>query len=226
MVFSGKLERRAHAASVFGDELQRGDGPEIVARLYDGFTLLADLLYARVHGDVERHVGVDSMINPLSELKAEARTKAEILAYVVAESSAFVAERQYVPAQMLYRPWLAALLVDERNLPVPSSDRFATYDTASADDRRRAFSVVLERAMPEASRAPLVIYRLMQLAVKLATAQGFGRTEHAQAQRDRQLVLLQSILDCSACAGQLLPAGEKCPRCGNPFWKYELLIGD
>lgn len=226
MLFPDKTERRATAARIFGDELRRGDGSEVVAKLDDAFTLLANLVYARVHGDVERHVGIDSLINPLSELKAEAHTKAEVLAYIAAESAAFAGEREYVPASLYYRTWLADFIVASGNLSVPLVERLAAYDTATADDRRRAFSVVLERAMPEAGRAPLVIYRLLQLAVNLATAQAFGKIEHAQAQRDRQLVLLQNILDCRECAGQLLPPGEKCAQCGNPFWKYELLIGD
>jgi hypothetical protein len=84
----------------------------------------------------------------------------------------------------------------------------------------------LERSFPEAIQAPLVIYRLLQPAARLATALAFERADHAQAQRDRQLVVLPSILDCSICHGEVLPSGQTCAICGNPFWKYDLLTAE
>jgi hypothetical protein len=184
-------------------------------------------MFARVHRDVEQNLGVDSLYNPVSEMKAESRTKAEIAAYLACESAAFAEGRSYVRAgENWYRNWLAALLFDERNLGATPAERWTDYDDKSPDDRRRAFSVILERTLPEAVRAPLVIYRLLPLAAHLATAQAFDRLDQMQAQRDRQLVLLPSILDCTVCDGRVLDPGKQCSFCGNPFWKHELLTAE
>ncbi|RIK75861.1 MAG: hypothetical protein DCC68_20470 [Planctomycetota bacterium] len=224
MTTATRDQRRQAAAEAFDTYENRRDGANVVARLDDGFTLLAKLFYNRIHGEVEQHLGIDSFYDPLSQAKAEFRTKAEILTYVACEAALFAEERTYVrPGAHWCEHWLANLLVEEENLVGGSAKRLAGYREKTPDDRRRAFSLVLERAFPEATRAPLVIYRLFPLAIRLATAQAFGRDDHAQAQRDRQLVLLPSILDCHTCHGALLPVGESCAACGNPFWTYELL---
>lgn len=227
MIDSARQARRRTASAAFDAHEHRGDGEAVVARLDDAFALLADLLFARIHGDVEKHVGVDSLYDPLSEASAESRAKAELDAYFAFEAALFAEERAYVRGGDGWcEAWLAALLVSDRDLGMPAAHRMATYRDKSPDDRRRGFSLVLERAFPEATHAPLVIYRLLPLAVRLATAQAFERADHAQAQRDRQLVLLPSILDCTACHGAVLPSGAACERCGNPFWKYELLTAE
>ncbi len=227
-----RAERRRAAIAQFNAHEDRRDGEAVVGRLDDAFAVLADLVFTRIHGDVEKHIGVDSFYNPASATKAEARAKGELNAFFACECALFAEERAYVrggnasgeaSGDGWCESWIAALLVDERDLGTPAAQRLAGYRGKSPDDRRRGFSLVLERAFPEATRAPLVIYRLLPLAIRLATALAFERADHAQAQRDRQLVLLPSILDCTTCNGAVMPSGETCAGCGNPFWKYELL---
>jgi hypothetical protein len=222
-------ERQQIASETFDAHEDRRDGTVVVSKIHQGFSLLAKLAYSRVHGDVEKHLGVDSLYDPLSIAKSESRAKAEILAFAVGEAAHFAGERAYVRSgDQWCESWLAALLLDDKD--VGGADvgggiarRLESYRDKSPDDRRRAFSLVLERAFPEAIRAPLVIYRLMPSAGRLAIAQAFDRADHAQAQRDRQVVILPNILDCGTCHGAVLPVGQACAACGNPFWKYELL---
>jgi hypothetical protein len=224
MTTAARDERRRAASEAFNVHESRGDGDGVVARLDDGFRLIADLVFARIHGDVEQRLGVDSFYDPLSIAAAESKTTAEVRLYLACEAALFAEERNYVRSgEQWCETWLSRLLVDERDLKAPADQRLAGYREKSPDDRRRAFSLVLERTFPEAIQAPLVIYRLLPLAARLQTALAFERADHAQAQRDRQLVLLPSILDCSKCKGAVLPSGERCPACGNPMWKYELL---
>jgi hypothetical protein len=217
-------ERQQIASESFDAHEDRRDGTVVVSKINQGFSLLAKLAYSRVHGDVEKHLGVDSFYDPLSIAKSESRAKTEILAFAVGEAAHFAEERAYVRAgEQWCESWLAALLLDDKEVGGGIARRLEGYRDKSPDDRRRAFSLVLERAFPEAVRAPLVIYRLMPAAARLAIAQAFDRADHAQAQRDRQVVILPNILDCGTCHGAVLPIGQACAGCGNPFWKYELL---
>lgn len=227
MTMATRTQRRRAATDAFNLHESRQDGEHIVARIDDALILLSDLVFLRIHGEVEQHLGVDSLYNPLSEAKSESKAKAETRLYLACEAGLFAEEREYVKWRNGWcETWLAELLIDERDLAMSAAERLATYHDKSPDDRRRAFSLVLERSFPEAIQAPLVIYRLLQPAARLATALAFDRADHAQAQRDRQLVVLPSILDCSTCHGEVLPCGQTCANCGNPFWKYDLLTAE
>jgi hypothetical protein len=227
MTTATRTVRRQAAADAFNLHESRQDGEAIVAQLDDALILLSDLVFLRIHGEVEQHLGVDSLYNPVSEVKSEAKAKAETKLFLACEAGIFAEEREYVKWRNNWcETWLAAMLFDERDLGMPAAERLAAYRDKSSDDRRRGFSLVLERTFPEAIRAPLVIYRLLQPAARLATALAFGRPDQAQAQRDRQLVVLPSILDCSTCHGEVLPSGQACVSCGNPFWKYDLLTAE
>ena len=97
------------------------------------------------------------------------------------------------------------------------------YVSKSADDQRLAFGNILATALPEASRAPLVLLRLVPAAVQIATALAFGKSADAQQWRHEQTEILPSIPDCYRCHGKLLENGEQCTMCGNPLWTYEWL---
>jgi hypothetical protein len=101
--------------------------------------------------------------------------------------------------------------------------RIQYYASKSADDQRLAFSNILTAAQPEASRAPLVLLRLVPAAVEIATALAFGKSVDADHWRHEQGEILPSIRDCHRCHGKLLENGEQCPVCGNPLWTYEWL---
>jgi hypothetical protein len=85
------------------------------------------------------------------------------------------------------------------------------------------FSSALERALPEARKAPLVIYRLYPRAVRIATAIAFGDALRAQEIRSEQISFLPIIADCHHCHGAPLENGESCVDCGNPLWKIKWL---
>ena len=86
-----------------------------------------------------------------------------------------------------------------------------------------AFSNILAAALPEALRAPLILLKLMPLAVQVATAQAFGKSADATQWRREQSNILPAIADCHQCHGELLESGEQCETCGNPIWTFEWL---
>ena len=63
--------RRDTAARQFNEHENRSDGNRVVDGLDRGFTLLADLLYSRLHKDVEDTEGLDSMLTPVSPTKTQ-----------------------------------------------------------------------------------------------------------------------------------------------------------
>ncbi len=81
----------------------------------------------------------------------------------------------------------------------------------------------MARVVSESRRAPLVLFRLMPLAVEIVTTLAFGDSPKAAQLRNRQTVLLPAILDCHHCRGKLLDNGEQCPECGNPLWQFDWL---
>ncbi len=97
------------------------------------------------------------------------------------------------------------------------------YVSKPANDQRLAFSNILATTQPEASRAPLILLRLVPAAVQIATALAFGKSADARQWRHEQTEILPSIPDCHRCHGKLLENGEQCTMCGNPLWTYEWL---
>jgi len=104
-----------------------------------------------------------------------------------------------------------------------SAARVAQYRSKSADDRRLALTDVLLQVLPESRRAPLVLFRLMPLAVHIATALAFGDHATAAEVRARQIACLPSIRDCHRCRGEVADNGDLCEVCGSPLWRYEWL---
>jgi len=221
-----RCQRRADAAAEFDRHEQRGDGTDVVNRLADGLSMLRDLLFTRIHGDVETLFGLDSMLMPASSLKSEANTKTEIEIYQIAESTTDAAANRCVTADTWYMEWLGRLRLGDAIASPAVAQRLALYRSKSADDRRRIFSSQLQKVHPEAVRAPLVMYRLVPLAISIITALAFGDHPRAEETRKRQVTWLASIADCHACHGRLMDIGEECPQCGNPIWKYNWLTAD
>ena len=60
-------KRLDEAAEQLNRHERRQDGEAVVASLSEGLTILRNSLYLRVHHDVEKIVGKDSMLMPLSE---------------------------------------------------------------------------------------------------------------------------------------------------------------
>jgi hypothetical protein len=216
--------RRAAAAEEFNHHESREDGERVVTNLAEGLTLLRDLLYSRTRHDVEQKIGRDSMMMPVSELKTEKQAKTEIEIYQIAVSTAFVQSLGYASMQEeWYLKWLTRLRLGEPRKDDKITARLDTYLSKSDEEQRLAFSNVLAKVLPESRRAPLVLFRLLPLAVKIATALAFDDRETASEARQRQVTALPPISDCRSCRSKLLPASDQCNDCGNPLWKYEWL---
>ncbi len=214
---AGELERRE----------KRRHAAEVVAGLAGGLSLLRECLYLRVHQDVEERVGRDSMMIPLSEIESLRRTKDEIDVYQIAESAVAVNRLGYVLSGIdWYLPWLARLRfgphVDGADLE-ELLDRCRQYVDKTADERRLLFTDLLAGVHPQATRAPLVLYRLVPTAVGIATALAFVDHQTALQLRKDQTADLPAIGDCGQCKGEVLANGERCDACGNPLWKHEWL---
>ena len=119
---------------------------------------------------------------------------------------------------------MAILLAAGRNgRPVAGPETAAELYRTPGDARRLAFQRVLDKAIPESRRAPLVLLRLLPLAAGIATATAFGNLDLARLLRKQQSSLLPAINDCHRCRGRLLDNGDSCPECGNPLWKFNWL---
>ncbi len=213
--------RRAEAGRLLDEHTGRNDGTQTANSLADGIATLRNLLFTRIHEDVESKIGLDSMLLPVSPLKSEMAAKVEIELFCIAESS-FQA-RQYVPDLDWYVPWLARLRLGDYSENAQAQRRIRRYREKDEDHRRLSFSTYLERTYPEARSAPLILYRLFPLAVKIVTAVAFGNPLDANDLRNRQSFWLPSIPDCNECHGATLDNGEKCRVCGNPVWSYRWL---
>ncbi|MGA2256582.1 MAG: hypothetical protein ABSG53_18190 [Thermoguttaceae bacterium] len=217
------VNRCSTAAEEFDHHEHRSDGLQIIESICGGLTLVRDAVYARVHADVERRMGMDSMIFPLSEEKSERTTKLEIEIYQIVVAAGAAQVKGYIVDGKWFRDWLAELRMGHVDSNSRAARRMSYYVEKSADDQRLAFSNILATTLPEASRAPLILLRLVPLAVQIATALAFGKSVDALQLRREQTEILPSIPDCDRCHGKLLENGEQCTMCGNPLWTYEWL---
>lgn len=199
---------------------------DVVASLCDGLDLLADLLFTRIDRDVEQNFSLDSMLMPAStsgEVKASSRVRRQIDIYsaVVAAEEATRAGYIEADAETIIR-WFAMLRLSEQDDPTVRR-RVEKYRALESQEQPRQFASTLERRMPHATNAPLVVYRLYPLAVGIVVAVAFGDHLRAGELRNRQAALLPVISDCNVCHGRPLDNGEACPACGNPLWLYDWL---
>lgn len=216
-------DRRDRFIAEFDAQLQRSDGRRIVNSLCYGLTELRGLLFTRVHADVERNFGRDSMVMPMSLLASEDRARLEIDIFQIATSSAQVQQHKYVADPAWYLDWLRRLRLDDSAYQDNVRKRLERYWEMTEEERRVGFSRVLEKTFPEATRAPLVLYRLFPLSVAIATALAFSDDADARRLRQQQISWLPAIADCQECRGQVLENGERCATCSNPLWTYDWL---
>lgn len=215
--------RRAEAARHWDEHESQGDGTALVNSLSDGLTTVRSLLFARIHDDVQAKFGADSMLMPVSPLKSEQAAQLEIELFALAEAAAHAKARSYISDLQWFVAWLADLRLGEhREVPL-SRKRIERYLGTDNDRRRLAFSNYLERSYAEARRAPLILYRLFPLSVRIATSLAFGDPLTANELRNQQMSWLPAIQDCHECHGAPLENGEKCRVCGNPVWTYRWL---
>jgi hypothetical protein len=214
----------ASAAAEFGRHNTRREGALAVAWLDQGLTILRNSLFLRMHQDVELLVGRDSMLMPVSELKSMFLVNQAIEVYQIAESAAAAKQLGYVAnPEGWYLEWLAHLRLGERDWNGPIVERTKEYFARTDDLRRSAFIDEMGRLLHESVAAPLVLFRLLPLAIRLITARAYDDPKIADMLRSQQIALLPSIADCRECRGRVLGSGEQCPKCGNPLWTYEWL---
>lgn len=222
-----RTQLRAQAARQFDEHLARNDGERVATSLCAGLDLLRDVFFARICSDVENQFGRDTLLSPVSAVESELATKRETECFLTAEASVCLQEAGYVQADrdwLLH--WLGGLRLGTAMMAEATTSRLTLYLSKNHDERRRAFSVLIEKRLPEAHRAPLIVYRLLPLAVLIAGAVAFGDYPRALAARKRQMAILPEIQDCHTCNGGVLENGDKCKRCGNPLWNYEWLTAE
>ena len=220
--------RQAEAAEQFEAHEPGRDGERIAHSLTHGLNSLRNLVFARVHDDVEQLLGADSMIVPVSQAKADAQTKAEIELYQVAEAAAIAHERNYVKldADGWFSQWLGRLRLGHLMDQPTVRNRLAEYAGETIRQRELRFTNHLVKSLREANRAPLVLYRLYPYSIGIVTAIAFGDHFGATEMRHRQRGILPSIEYCRQCTGRVLDNGERCQECGNPVWNYKWLQTD
>ncbi len=211
------------AATQFDQHQGGSDGTRVADHLAKNLTALRESLFRRVLTP-DKSIPLDSMLLPVSKLKAQQHGAEEVEAFMIAESADAVRVLQLVKkAEPWYADWLTAMRLDSWNPLGNVPERIAGYLKQSSDERRLQFSNLLVETIPETRRAPLVLFRLLPMAVHLATVQAFGISEAARKIRAEQIKILPSIAYCQKCHGELLPDGEECSTCGNPLWNKQWL---
>jgi hypothetical protein len=218
-----EMNRRAGIVDDFERHEKRPDGQRLVTSLDSGLSILRDLFYGRMHFDVETMVGTDSMLMPLSEPKTQRATKIQIEIFQIVESVVLAEERRYVRDGQWYSDWLARFRLGEMAVKEKIVNEIATFRGMRPDGRRLAFMDVLMRVLPESRKAPLVLFQLVPLAIRIATAVAFQDVATAAEIRRQQKAILPAIADCPACRGDVLDNGELCDVCSNPMWAYKWL---
>jgi hypothetical protein len=217
----------AELAEEFNRHARRSDGERVIGSLNSGLALLQNLLYSRLHEDVERIIGRDSMLVPVSELKTLQATKVEITLYQIAESwvTAGNLNRMNLEEDWCLR-WLARLRLGESQVEDKMMERMTGYLSKTPHERRLDFTDVLTKVLPESRQAPLVLFELFPLSVQIVMAVALGDPAGASELRHRQSIHLPAIADCRLCRGQVLENGAQCQVCGNPLWKHEWLVAE
>jgi hypothetical protein len=212
------------AAHELNQAEDRSDGARVATGLSNGLGILCTSVYDRIHHDVETKLGKDSLMMPLSELKAKQRTSDEIEIYQIAEAGAAARHFGYISGSDDWcLQWLARLRLGDRGQDPNILDRVHNYFAEPSENRVLVFGDALVRVMPEARRAPLILFRLVPLAVQVAMACAFGDHDTAASLRRQQAAIQPAITDCRQCRARLLACEEQCRACGNPLWKYEWL---
>jgi hypothetical protein len=219
-----EIELRTQAATAFNEREHRSDGAVIVDRLADGLRILRGLLCLRLRADVERNFGLDSMQLPASALETERRMEREIDVYQAAVAAIHACDHDYVRGDAAWcAEWVLRLRRGDFNRSPECRERLARYLSLSRQEQRLLFSDVLVKILPEATRAPLVLFRLFPASIRAATSIAFGDEQGASEVRTQQRAILPSIEDCPNCRAAVLASGEVCPTCSNPLWTYDYL---
>jgi hypothetical protein len=211
------------AAADFDQHQNRTDGARIAGQLTKNLATLRESLMRRLLTP-DKPIMQDSMLLPVSKLKAQQQASEEIEAFMIAESTVMVRRCSLVKdAEAWYPGWLTAMRFEAWNPLGDVPQRVKGYLKLAGTERRLEFSDILVRVIPESRQAPLVLFRILPTAVHVATAQAFGDSEAAEQARAEQAKILPAIAYCQRCHGKLLEDGLECSACGNPLWNQEFL---
>ena len=225
--FQECLARRTAAAAQLSEQEPGLPAEQVTHSLVYGLNSLRNLLFQRIHEDVEANVGHDSMLLPVSVEESTFAARHEIESYQVSVAALAVRNRQYLRSDMKwFANWLAHLCMGEAINDTKWRRRIRHYLAMSDDELRLSFSRNLENVFPEARLAPLILYRLFPLSVRIVTSIAFGNHLDAAELRNRQTFWLPAISDCHECHGRPLDNGDQCAVCGNPVWTYDWLCAD
>jgi len=220
-------QRHSEAAARLAKQTQwaPASAATVVDHLSADLTNLRNLLLRRVHEDVQTEFGLDSMLSPMTASEEErelrnAKVEIEIYSAVVAANE--IAAGGYVDDEAWAIDWLMHLRFGD-DIPEGLQHRLDGYRKRSRESRRLLFSDLLVRSLPEAHKAPLIIFRLFPRAVRLAVAVTFNDPVRAARWRDEQTAMLPAVGDCLQCHGRPLESGDVCDECGNPLWKLPWL---
>jgi hypothetical protein len=222
------LAQRTAAAAELREYLVELSAEQVTHSLTYGLNTLRNLLFQRIHLDVEANFGLDSMLMPASVEESERLAKAEIDAYQIAITTLAVRDGKYASCEpQWFVKWLGELRLGADLKDSKWRRRIRHYAGATSEDEQRLlFSRSLETVFPEARRAPLILFRLFPLSVRIVAAIAFGHHLDAAELRNKQTLWLSAIADCHDCHGRALDNGEQCAVCGNPVWKYHWLCAD
>lgn len=193
----------------------------IVNSLWSGLTTLRKLFLARLHRDAPDLTWARLTVSGAKRGFHQAAEEIDIYSLIVVVAEA--EHSGYSNGEIAwFRDWLLRLRWGDE-ITSAILERIQSYEHHSDGERRRRFASFLEQAIPEATHAPLIIYRLYPRAVRVATALAFGDALRAKEVRSEQISYLPIIGDCHQCHGLPLENGEICPDCGNPLWKINWL---
>ncbi len=173
---TGVQERLEQAQAALTERIGEGHPTSAAVSLMNGLTTLRTLLMTRLHNDFGSEFGIDSVLAPATAaegLRQMLHASEEIEAYSLVLVMDEVAHKNYAKGDAeWFRDWLLHLRfggeIDSKII-----DRMHVY-AAQDDKQRRRFASALEQALPEARKAPLVIYRMFPRAVRITTAVAFG----------------------------------------------------
>jgi hypothetical protein len=223
MQLQEQVGTRVQAVEELAIHEDRQDAERIVDSLAAGLTLLGEATGTRVFNDVLKIYPQDSM-QIRFPAKGELPGKTEIDLFLIVEASYVAAEQRLIRSGAAWcATWLATLRLGETAGQPQAQRRLQNYAELPGDARRLAFQRVLDKAIPESRRAPLVLLRLLPLAAGIVSATAFGNLDLARSLRKQQTSLLPAINDCHRCRGRVLDNGDTCAECGNPLWKFNWL---
>ncbi len=228
MVASQQSQQRAQAAVELQTHRPDLDAQWVVESLSAGLTHLRDLLLVRVHDDVQRKYGTDSMLGvSLQKLEQQERNaKIEIEAYSCVVLAEEAAQGGYVGEDSeWFLDWMFRLRLGD-SCDALEEERVRYYQSDSIEERRLKFAKLLQRVVPESLKAPLVLLRLYPRSLRILVAVAFGDPLRARELRAEQTALLPAIAECHECHGRVLDNDEICRCCGNPVWSFAWLLAD